>query len=201
MTAPKNPKLKLFCELVASGKPPYAAYAAAGFKPHRSNCYLPLKRPECAAFIAELKAQRAALTEQAAAEASREFVAERKIDERFYLDKIERLARICDGTQPRKRIELDGEGKPVEVDVDEFDPNQARQCWIALASQTHGMFITQSKISGSVTTQPPAEPIANPREAAMARMAAWGSRHAASKPAPTPDAILPTPTVAETGTA
>src|ERR1700680_3914207 len=106
MSAPKNPKLKLFCELVASGRAAYSAYADAGFKPHRSNCYLPLKRPDVVAYIAELKAQEAArqaerlaLQDEANAEAAREFVAKTKLDRQFILDRLRRIAEIADGTE------------------------------------------------------------------------------------------------------
>jgi hypothetical protein len=109
MTAPKNPKLTLFCELVASGRAAYGAYADAGFKPHRSNCYPPFKRPEVVAYIAELKAQetarqaeRVALQEQANEEAAREFVAKTKLDRQFILDRLRRIAEIADGTEKLK---------------------------------------------------------------------------------------------------
>jgi hypothetical protein len=210
MTAPKDSKLKLYCEIVASGKSPKDAYPAAGFKAHRSNCYLPLKRPDVVAYIAELKAQeaarqaeRVALQDEANAEAAREFVAKTKLDRQFILDRLRRIAEIADDTEKLKVSAVGENGETVDAEESRIDLSQARQTWALLGSELFGMFPQRSKVDANVTTPPPAEPVANPLEAAKARMAAWGSRHAASKPpvASIPDAPLPAPNVTETGTA
>jgi hypothetical protein len=189
--------------------PPTAPMRMQASSRTRSNCYLPLQRPEVKAYIAELKAQEAArqaerlaLQDEANAEAAREFVAKTKLDRQFILDRLRRIAEIADGTENLK-VSLIEDGKAIEAEESHIDLSQARQTWALLGSELFGMFPQRSKVDANVTTPAPAEPVkGDTREAALSYLAGWGSRHvAAPKPETLPDAPVPAPTVAETGTA
>jgi hypothetical protein len=201
MAALKDARREKFAALVAEGMAAVKAYPAAGFKPHRSNPSTLLKDALVAARVVELKAERAILLAQAHAEANAEFAAKEKITQENLLERAARLLRITEGTEKLK-VSLIEDGKVVEAEESHFDANQARQLIALLGGELFGMFAQRSKLDANVNSPPPAEPVANPLEAAKAYLAGWGSRHVASKPSatPTPEPV-PAPTVAETGTA
>jgi hypothetical protein len=164
----RNAKWERFAQEVARGTAALEAYALAGFKPHNSNPYAYLKRPEIDRRIDEIRAELSAISEAATAKAVAEIVAERSVDEKELLNRLLDLAEIGHGRRTIKRKVIK-DGKTLELEATELDINAARQCYEAYGRQAFGMFIPRTKVESNITTPDP-EARKSAREAAAAAL-------------------------------